>query len=248
MKCEKCGGNLTLEDVVCPYCETLNEHAVQHIREMNRYKKDFEGTKKEVYTVTKNYVGITVRVIILAVLVVLTIICGLVREEVYSIRRDFIKADSQGKATEYKEIMEQYLADRDYYAFAVFCEEKCIGSYKDNFEEYRGIIYGANYYSYLYDSIMDYLHPYEGGDTRRPVTQIAEMLNAFYKIFDGKENAYYSISESDRMYEVALEMQEQVHALLITYCGLTTEDIEQLPDMSDAQRALLIEERMTDGE
>ena len=100
MKCEKCGGNLSLEDVVCPHCDTLNEHAVQHIRDMNKYKKDYEGTKQEVYTVTKSYAGISVRIVIIAILVVLIVACSLLSEEFYSMKRKSEQAKSKKNVTE----------------------------------------------------------------------------------------------------------------------------------------------------
>lgn len=81
MKCESCGGNLTLEDVVCPYCEAVNPHAIEHIRQMKRYQKDYEGTKEQVYDVTKRYVSVSVRIIVIAVLIVLIILCGVLSDE-----------------------------------------------------------------------------------------------------------------------------------------------------------------------
>ena len=43
-------------------------------------------------------------------------------------------------------------------------------------------------------------------------------------------------------------MQEQIHALLMAYCGLTKEEADALPDMSSAERTLLIEEKLLHGE
>lgn len=246
MKCEKCGGNLTLEDVVCPYCEALNEHAVQHIREMNRYKKDYEGTKQEVYSVTKNYAGITVRIIVIAVLIVLTVICGVLSGEAYSIKRNIKIAQRNDK--ECKETMEQYLEDRDYYAFAMFCDINKISAYEEGYEEYNSIIYAVRQYHYAYDAIMRTVKPYEGVDNQNSISYIAEYVNGFYKIFDESSDNYYSANTSEKSMEVALEIKEQLEALLMAYCGLTQEDIAGFADMSKAERALIIEERMTDGE
>ncbi|MBQ7775590.1 MAG: hypothetical protein IJ379_06685 [Lachnospiraceae bacterium] len=246
MKCAKCGGNLTLEDVVCPYCEALNEHAVEHIREMNRYKKDYEGTKQDVYSVTKNYAGITVRIIIIAVLLVLIVICGLLSGEAYSIRRKITVAQRNEK--ECIEIMEQYLADREYYAMAVFCETNSINAYEEGFEEYNSIIYAVRHYRYIYDMVMRTLRPYEGADMQNNIGYIADYMNDFYKIFDENTDAYYYVGDSQESLEAAQGMKEQLEALLMAYCGLTKEDVESLQGMTEAERALLIEERMTDGE
>lgn len=227
-----------MEDVVCPYCDALNEQAVEHIREMNRYKREFEGTKENVYSVTKNYAGITVRIVILAVLVVLTIVCGILGGEVYSIRRNITQARRDDSKC--KEIMEEYLAERDYYALSIFCEENSIYSSEEGFEEYDSIIYAANYYSYLYDSIMRTLKIYEWEDMQTYSTRIAQYLNDFCKIFK-ETDSYYFMGDTEKEKEVAAAMQEQIRALLMAYCGLTKEEAAALPDMSDAQRALVIE-------
>ena len=59
MKCEHCGGNLTLEMLACPYCGKENPHAKQHIRDMKKYQGDFSDTRSEVYSVVNKYSGIT---------------------------------------------------------------------------------------------------------------------------------------------------------------------------------------------
>lgn len=45
MKCKYCGGEISLEDVKCPYCGRENEEAVQHIKDMQYYQGEFEKAK-----------------------------------------------------------------------------------------------------------------------------------------------------------------------------------------------------------
>ena len=230
MKCENCGGNLTLEDVVCPHCEALNEHAVEHIREMNRYKREFEDTREEVYSVAKSYAGITTRIVVIAVLVVLTIVCGILGGEAYSIRGDMLKAEAKKNLEESKATLDYYLETRDYYALAAFSNEKNIHTYEGDFAEYDSMLYAAKQYAFLYDYIMKAAYPYEGMDMQNNVKWIGELLVAFYKIFDAESIHYVGESETD--YEHALQMQEQIYALLMAYCNLTKEDVEALATMT----------------
>lgn len=246
MKCEKCGGSLTLEDVVCPHCEALNEHAVEHIREMNRYKSEFEGTREEVYTVTKNFAGITTRIIVIAALVVLIIICGLISGESYSIHGNMAEAKARRNMTETKQTLDNFLADYEYYAFASFCNENRINGYEDGFEEYNSMIYATQKYCYIYDYVMGTLNPYEGMDMQKQATWIAEQLSGFYKVFETSD--YHYVGDSGPDYDNALAMQEQIHALLMAYCNLTKEEAEALPDMTNAERTLLLEERIGNEE
>ena len=248
MKCEKCGGNLTLEDVVCPHCEALNEHAVQHIRDMNRYKKDYEGTKRQVYSVTQKYAGFSVRMIIIAVLIVLIVVCGVLSGEAYSIRRKIMQADAKKNAASYKQQIDEFLEDRDYYAVAAFCNEHCIYSSTEEYEEYASFIYATQYYAYIYDYVLKTLKPYEGANMQNKAKYIAEHLDQFYAIFIPEQYSYRYIGEDEEDIRIALEMQEQIHALLMAYCGLTKEEADALPDMSSAERTLLIEEKLLHGE
>ena len=44
MKCQYCGGDISLEDRICPHCGRLQENAVRHDEEMKRYEAAFEDT------------------------------------------------------------------------------------------------------------------------------------------------------------------------------------------------------------
>ena len=37
MRCEYCGGNISLEAEECPYCGAPNKHAKQHAKDMKKY-------------------------------------------------------------------------------------------------------------------------------------------------------------------------------------------------------------------
>lgn len=239
MKCKNCGGNLTLEDVVCPYCEAINEHAIEHIREMNRYKKDYEGTKQEVIDTTKNYAGITVRIIILAVLIVLMIVCGILGGKAFSIKRDITEATRSDDKC--KKQIEEYLESRDYYALSVFLEAKSISTNSDDYENFRGVIYASSQYAYFYDYVMKVVKPREGSNVQSYYEWIGEEINSFYRVLDDTE-FYCHVAPDHEHYEYILEMEEQMHALLITYCNLTQEQVENLRNMSKAEITLLIQE------
>lgn len=241
MKCKSCGGNLTLEDVVCPHCEAINEHAIEHIREMNRYKKDYEGTKQEVINTTKNYAGITVRVIILAVLIVLTIICGVLSGKTFSIKRNITEATRNDKKC--KEQIAAYLESRDYYALSIFFETQSISTLSEGYEEYDEIIYASSQYAYFYDYVMKVVKPREGANVQGYYEWIGEKVNSFYRVLDDTD-FYCYVESDDEHYENILEMEEQMHALLITYCNLTREQVQNLRNMSKAEITLLIQEEV----
>lgn len=246
MKCASCGGNLSLEDVVCPYCDALNEHAVEHIREMNQYKREFEGTKKEVYSVTKGYAGIAVRAVICVVLILCISVLIVIKNYSYDIRYSMEERNACKYVEEYSGEMDRYLEARDYIGFLSFCNEKGINLYDDEYAKYRGIDNIARQYEQIYMNIMRILEYELLGDGFDSVKYLADSLDNFYEALNPESYMYIGTDAERR--QILTEMQEQVHALLRTYCGLSAEDIEELPYLSSGKRALLIEERLNDAE
>ena len=66
MKCEFCGGTLSLEEEYCPHCGQANKHAKQHIKDMRHYQGKFENTEKYVRNKATTYSEVSVRAIIIA--------------------------------------------------------------------------------------------------------------------------------------------------------------------------------------
>lgn len=244
MKCASCGGNLSLEDVVCPYCDALNEHAVEHIRQMNQYKREFEGTKKEVYSVTKGYAGITVRAVICAILVLCIAVLIVIKSHSYDVRWELEEWNARKHADEYCLQMDRYLEERDYIGLSTFCIEKNINVYDEEYSKYKGIVNVAAQYTQIYMNIMR-MRESEllGTDSIR---YLADSLDYFYDTWNPE--SYMYVGEDAEQQQILSEIREQAHALLRTYCGLTAEDMDEFPDLSSGKRAALIEERMNDAE
>ena len=242
MKCENCGGNLTLEDVVCPHCEAVNPHAIEHIRQMKRYQKDYEGTKEQVYDVTKRYVGVSVRIIVIAVLIVLIILCGILSDEGYSFHRKIKVADAKRNKEEYATIIEDYLENNEYYALYSFFEAHYIEYSTEGYEEYRPLNYALTQYAFFYGDVIRVIYPYSEESLATYPGRLEGDLATFYKLYD--EEYYLNIFDNPKHKEDILKIEEQMNALLVAYCGLTPEEAEGLKDMSQAQRMSLLEERI----
>ena len=242
MKCENCGGNLTLEDVVCPYCEAVNPHAIEHIRQMKRYQKDYEGTKEQVYDVTKRYVSVSVRIIVIAVLIVLIILCGVFSDEGYSLRRKIEMAKAEKNFEEYSELIEEYLENNEYYALYSFFEAHCIEYSAESYKEYQPLRHAVTQYYFLYSDVIRVIYPYSEQSLATYPGRIEGDLASLYKLYD--EEYYINIYDNPKHKEDILKIEAQINALLVAYCGLTLEEAEMLKDMTQAQRMSLLEERM----
>ena len=241
MKCENCGGNLTLEDVVCPHCEAVNQHAIQHIRDMKRYQKDYEGTKEEVYEVTKRYVGVATRIIIITVLIVLIALCGWMSGECYSIKHKYMEAKSERKAEEYKEVIEEYLEAGEFYALAFFNEVNFVDFGAPVYQDYKPVASAVSNYRFFYTDLMRYIHTDDQNSLETYPSRIESDLSQFYKLFD--EENYVNIYDSPHK-DYIIQMKEQMEALMVAYFGMTKEEAEGIWEMSKAERMTLLEERL----
>lgn len=244
MKCEFCGGSLSLEAEYCPCCGQINKHAQQHIRDMKRYHGEFEDTKKGIYSVARKYSEVAVRFIIIGILAVLIIVMLILNVNVYSIRRSFKQWDAKRHVKEYSEILDGYLEEEQYRDFIVFCEDKYIeGYYEDGeYDEYHPIIRAVSYYLQMKDSLMQLMIADEEQKSMY-VDRLCDDMSYFYEVVDRAASPFYYEEVSEETGEVLDALEGTVQAMLCTYCGLTQEEALSLRELSEAKRTVLIEEK-----
>ncbi len=243
MKCEFCGGDLSLEAANCPYCGQVNKHARQHIKDMKRYRREFEKTKKGVYSATQKYSQFTAKIVIAAVMVVVIGILWYLYEQAYSIHWDWKQANAKRNEKEYSELLDQYLEEERFWEFYNFYDEERI-TYEyssDSYGDYRYLCTVVDYYNHFTEEMMVYASGAEDS-----VEYLCSYLNHFY------EYSVYEEEKEDNRQEnldALATMHKDVVQMLCTYCNLTPEEAASLKSMSEAKRTVMIEERMeTDGD
>ena len=244
MKCEHCGGNLTLEMVACPYCGKENPHAKQHISDMKKYQGDFSNTRSEVYSVVNRYSGIAVRAVVIAILLVAILVVGVVGSESYSIKRALEQANSAKHVEEYKEIMDAFLAEEDYLSFKAFCEAHYIDGYEDSYTEYRPIISATTQYSVICYYLMGIATAEEKEEQERILGYMSDSIEYFYKYMDIDQFRYYEGAVCEENEQMLHRIEENMQVLFRTYLGLSAEEAASLSELSHAKRMVLIEEKL----
>ncbi len=241
MKCKNCGAELNLEDPYCRYCGAPNEFAQQHIRDMQHYQGDFEETKADVYRKNNSSAGIAVRIIITAVLCLAIIITWMLGGSSYSVYRWKQRSTANKNYQTFSAQMDAYLEQGDYEAFDAFCKHYGIYGYWDSkYESYSNLISAANHYSYIVETIREIVTPDSYGSRYNEYKSLSDLLTSFYKYdFPDTRDSYEELSDTDKKY--IYDMQENISALLIADLGLSQEEAEQLKDLSESQRARLIE-------
>lgn len=244
MKCEFCGGNLSLEAAKCPYCGQVNKHAQQHVRDMKRYRGEFENTKKGIYSVARRYSEVAVRFIIIGILAVLIIVMLALDANAHSMRRNFRQRDAKRHVKEYTEILDGYLEEEQYREFIVFSEEKYIDSYYEDgeYDEYRPIIRAVNYYLQMKTDLMRLIME---DDEQKSiyVDRLCDDISYFYEAVDREDSLFYYDELPEETRKVFDALESKVQAMLCTYCRLTQEEALSLKELSEAKRTVLIEEK-----
>ena len=245
MKCDYCGGTLSLENENCPHCGRPNPHARQHIEDMRRYEDEFERTKKYVYDKTKTYTQIVVRMIILAALVILSVGLFVLADNAYSLTRDWARSQSAKKYNEYSKILDGYLEEGNFRAFVSFCEAHNLEAYQSVYEaKYEKVIWVSRYYVYLMNYLSDYAFP-KSYTAQQQAKWVADEMEYFYQYLDQDPIFYYEEVEEEPVAAHALDrMEKNVEQFLIVYCGFTGEEAQSMREMSSARRQLLLEEKL----
>lgn len=246
MKCEYCMGTLSLEDEYCPHCGQPNKHAKQHIKDMKRYQSEFENTRKYVYEKTGRYTDITVRVIVIAVLIVMIMVTFLIGANSWEIRSASKKASANRHYEEYSVILDQYLADEDYLGFYTFFNEKGIRSYDGPYKDkYYLVMQIAGSYSTVQDAMIYYCFLDDEDYSDQAVDRIADALDYFYRYYLNEDNYYTDLyGESEIFRQAADVMEYNVEQMLVAYGNFTREEAAALPSLSKTKRAVLLEEKL----
>ncbi len=247
MKCEYCGGTLSLENEYCPYCGRPNEHARKHIEDMRHYDSVYEETKGDVYAVTKNYAEVSIRVVALAVILILIFVFIWIGGNAYSVRRNIGARYAAVRHKAYTEQMEEYLENKEFRDFSAFCSRHQISGYgydskHHEYESYIPLIHAANDYSNICQNIMNYTDMEEEYATDLYVGNIADFIGHFYDTMSLERYTYIDNLDTEKTVRIMKDMESDIQALLRTYCHFTEEEAASLESMSRAKIAMLIEE------
>ena len=238
MKCKYCGGNLSLEEKTCPHCGRLNEEAIQHAADMERYQDHFEETRKDVYGVAKRFSGITARAVIIAALMLAIFVVFLIDDNVWDIRRWFVTMNSNVHVEEYSSQMERYLEEENYTAFRYFCKNHYIDGYNDNYQDYQPLIQAASAYEVVYSSINSLIM---AEDERTAGSYISNIEWGYAWFERSKDEGYYNDENiREKSLSVMEQMETKLKILLRAYLGFTVEETEQFGELNQAERLFLL--------
>ncbi len=251
MKCAHCGGNIGIEDKVCPYCGEPNLQALQHQEDMRRYENAFEQTRQHVEERTSRFARLTVPLTLGLIVIVAAIASTVFMIRAYDIGRVMVERDMQKHVDEYEAQINEMIADGDYLLLNAFYQNKNLYYLTSidggEMEAYDMVFRASSYYSQVFETLLQRLQPdsyyYQEDRIAGTAEQLADELNRLFSI--EKENYYPESCYAEDKLQVIRSIRQQTAAILETYAGFTAEETAQITDVSKAKLQTMLEEKLT---
>ena len=246
MKCPSCGGQMGLEDAVCPYCGTPNAMAAKHQSDMAHFRQEYQRTQADVMEKTslmqRHGSWLVILVVLLIALIVGAVLSVGAHDIGYSIREQGIERN----AVEDEQALDAFLAQGDYGKFAGYYDANDISLDYDN--PYQGLRTAARAYVDLIEHVSrindssDY--SFKPEYVSNTCGYLAEDLE---RIFTLEQRYSYGVDRylpPDKLVYVE-DIRDRASAIAKTYFGLTDEDVKDIPNMSTKKLATIIEKGIT---
>lgn len=243
MKCNYCGGEVGLEEELCPYCGRPNEQALQHHRNMASFRRRFAQTETEVMGRTERYAGIVPRTILIVIFLIITIVAFFVAENSFSVPEDMRRRAAERHPESYRAVLDQFLEEKDYISFASYLSFHDIRTYRTAFSEYNDLQWSAEYYQgvveylerlFLHQETEDWLRFDASNDVLRLCQELEYFMDAYERGVRDSESASHRAILDD--------MRNNVLEMLHVFLGIDGDEIDDFLKLSDNRKAALIEE------
>ena len=241
LKCKYCGGPLELEQRYCPHCGKENELARQHALDMERYKASYKSTQADVYDTVRRHSGAAVRAVILAALLLGIVFCFVVGNNAYDVRRIIRERAALRNQGQILRQIEEKIEEEDWRGLESLVDYHYLYEYREPWEEYHGIIRAANSYGWIENYVMDFV--LNGKEERAyfRASYLSDSIGNFLEAINPERDFYEEDSEKTKAAFAAME--KQVMEMLETYLDIDAGEWEALKTMTQAGRAVFIEEK-----
>ena len=245
MTCEYCGHDIGPEELKCPKCGADNPFAMQHQQNMEGFNNRYEATEKEVSGFAKAVEGLGKKAAIVIVLLVAVIAMTIISSINYAdpdkekpIRRDALK-----HAAAYAEEADGFLERGEYVEYVSFLYAHELMNFPpEEFERFRSVQYVAKEYyeciTILEEIILRSDDPDYFDSLDSDIGIFCMYLDSFKETFEAQKSS----EKNDKYLGYILDMDTELKAAMRRYFSMDEEDLDELLDMSRAQKAVKIQE------
>ena len=248
MKCKYCGGEVGLEESVCPYCGKPNDQAVRHHREMASFRRRYAETEAAVVGKADHYARIVPRLLIILLLLITAVVTYAISENTYGYPEALRRSRAERNPQPIMETLDKCLEDRDYIAFSSWLTYHSIRCYNGPFEGYEDLQWTAEYYKdFVLAAECVFLHgeldEWEKENTGYELRRLCQNLERF---LETEERALRNVEKEEHR-EALENMSSDVMEMMRVFFGLDGEKLEEFLTFSEARKTAYLEGVMQDA-
>ncbi|MFI3170285.1 MAG: hypothetical protein R3Y06_10110 [Faecalibacterium sp.] len=248
MKCPYCSAPLMIEDELCPYCGKENPYFTKHREDIKEFTEEFEETHQEVLQKVTHTSRISIRIIIICVLLVLNLLFFLCYNVIWNVDYWYRDWYTNHNEVQVRATLEAYSDAGDVLGLSEYCDHQ-ISIYGTNIEDYYIIESAARQYTFIYRNLIELTVLQESSyyTTAECAESIAQNLEYYY--YYVTPTKYSDPDTFNEEHQATLDMMtEKLEALLEAYLNIPPEEIPALLELSEARRAIAIEEGVAANE
>ena len=245
MKCNKCGGDLNIEQAFCPHCGNRNQYFEAHRKDMASYEQRFSQTEEEV-TKKANITGKkAVFVTIVAVFAALILAEVIVLLNLNSINYYIVQYRNNKNSKEIAKELASLEDEGDYLNLGEYYYKYAIGCHDDAVKDFDVVGGASEEYVYFVNMLATIAY----GDTRYddPYNLASRINNFLITVYHYRESAIDRPEDpryAAKHFETINNIIEEMHAYLREYLDIDRETAERFPDMNDAERLAILQEKL----
>lgn len=245
MKCPHCGAPLKMEDKFCTYCGAPNTLAMQHQADMEHYEREFTETQEEVLTKSRKAGHLTGYLVVLIVMIVLNIVAAFFSSNAWNFKYERRRVEAAKQAHVHRAALDKMIEEQDYIAMRTYYYNNRLSGV-DAFREYEAVMkYAGNLgdvYMYLCNTDRYGYWKSEKGLENT----ITSMSSDIISLYENPLSSYYDEeSVTEEKLAVIEDIRNQAEALLVTYGGFTSEEAQELKNMSKSRIEDTLREHLT---
>lgn len=228
MKCTNCGADFASDQLRCPYCGTVNEHALQLAKELQTYDAAYEKKRDELLesgtSQVLKHLTFGLGIVFLAIAIVSV---GFVAFYQYRFSERSPYQVSGTRLVRNKEMIADYLDEGQYIrAYLLASTTDPTGELFQNYPEYAEDLYDIYDYSIILVGVLQSMESMDEGDNYAALRDTdVTSFQIFYR------------SENDSA--VNEELTREVDGFLKNYYRLTEEEIETLKTLDSGKQFTL---------
>lgn len=224
MKCTSCGSDFASDQIRCPYCGTVNEHALHLAKELQSYDAAYEKKRNELLETGTNQVlkhltiglGITFLVIVLAFF-------GYI---IFLHYRPYYEVTGK-RLEKNKETIARYLDEKQYIrAYLLASTTDPTGELFTYYPEYKEDLLNIYNYSLIQIGVLQSMDSMDEGDN---YASLQDSQLTSITIF------YQNAGDS----EVSRDLEHEVDGYLKNYYRLTDNEIESVKELQWGDQLIL---------